>query len=454
MMENRSFDHMLGHLKQFDDRIDGLTGAESNRDSDGEPVRVSFDARYSGDLEPDPSHDFEDVTLQLFGTMSPAPGQDADMSGFVLDYARQAHGNVPTSHRIMRCFGPDKLPALSTLAREFAVCNYWYSSVPGPTLPNRMFMHAGTSAGRLDLSPDFLARFQTVYHVLAAAGITSTIYYHDWTAALSFEQLLFTNQAQFFGDFNKFADDCNRGKLPAYCFLEPRYNGEDGGGGDYFPANDQHPDHDVSQGERLIRDVYLAIRKKPEIWNSSILAIVYDEHGGLYDHVPPPACVAPDAETCPAPPFAFDRLGVRVPAVIVSPYIPRNTVSDRVYDHTSAIATALKLFAPAVDPAVMGQRVANATPFDDLLTLDDARPNSDTPDLTHPIFDRPPTADAPTLAPLSGLQLAILQHAAHLESQLPADTQTGIDPAQIATEHDASAYIKQVAAAVHQQAAK
>jgi phospholipase C len=317
-----------------------------------------------------------------------------------------------------------------------------------------MFVHAGTSAGRLDLSPDFLERFQTVYHVLAGAGVTSTIYYHDWTAALSFEQLLFTNQAQFFGDFNQFADDCKHGKLPAYCFLEPRYNGEDGGGGDYFPANDQHPDHDVSQGERLIRDVYLAIRANPEIWNSSILAIMYDEHGGLYDHVPPPACAPPDDETSAAPPFAFDRLGVRVPAVIVSPFIPRNTVSNRVYDHTSAIATALKLFAPAVDPSVMGQRVANATPFDDLLTLDQPRPNSDTPDLTHPLFNKPAAPAAPTLAPLSALQRSILDHAVHLESQLPPEAQTGTVVKDIATEHDASAYVKQVAAAVQQQAAK
>src|ERR1700674_2728993 len=152
MMENRSFDHMLGYMKSPGYAIDGLNGTETNRDSTGEPVRVNNQAQYSGDLSTDPSHDFQDVMEQMFGTQTPQPGQQPTMSGFVQNYERFTH-NRERSAVIMNCFSPARLPILTVLAQQYAVCDRWFSSVPGPTLPNRSYAHAGTSRGRLDLSP-------------------------------------------------------------------------------------------------------------------------------------------------------------------------------------------------------------------------------------------------------------------------------------------------------------
>src|SRR5581483_6364864 len=147
----------------------------------------------------------------------------------------------------------------------------------------------------------------------------------------------------FIPDFNAFFDDCKSNNLPDYCFLEPRYNAVNGG--DPMAASDQHPDHDVAEGETLIHDVYNAIRSNKDTWESTLLVIVYDEHGGLFDHVTPPSATPPDGKNSADPPFAFDRLGVRVPAVLVSPFIEQGTIiSDTVFDHSSLIATARKLF--------------------------------------------------------------------------------------------------------------
>jgi phospholipase C len=117
MLENRSFDHVLGFMKSGDYPIDGITpGAQFNLDSTGERINATSDARYSGDFDPDPGHDFDDVTLQLYGRPDPAAGQEPDMSGFVKDYEKRCNGSVPASHRVMRCFDPGMLPAIPTLA--------------------------------------------------------------------------------------------------------------------------------------------------------------------------------------------------------------------------------------------------------------------------------------------------------------------------------------------------
>ena len=375
MMENRSFDHMLGFVRSEDYPIDGLAGNEANRDEDGEPSKVNDGARYSGDLRVDPGHSFGHVKLQIYGTNAVQPGQQPDMSGFVKSYQRVT-GSPAKAKRIMNCFKPDKLPILTTLARQFAVCDRWFCAVPGPTFPNRIYAHAGTSLGRLDMSPDFLRRYRTIYEVLREQRVSSTIYYHDQTLTMSLPSLV-QNQAQFFGNINQFVQDCRNDQLPAYCFIEPRYNRQDIDG-DYFPANDQHPDHDVAEGEKLIKQVYLALRSNPRVWESSLLVILYDQHGGIYDHVPPPICVAPDNLACEQPAFDFTRLGVRVPAVLVSPYIEAGTISRAQYDHTSLLATAMKLFTSAWPSQTLGQRAAAANTFDAVCTRSTAR--TDVPD--------------------------------------------------------------------------
>jgi phospholipase C len=216
--------------------------------------------------------------------------------------------------------------------------------------------------------------FKSVYERLDAAGKKAKIYYFD-TKSSSLEVInLLQHQPQFFGTFQQFLADCRAGTLPDYCFVEPNYSDHDGDGGAVL-ASDQHPDHHVQEGERLIAAVYNAIRQNAGLWESTALLVVYDEHGGIYDHVAPPACLTdgfiaqPDA-TQTGKPFLFDRLGVRVPAILVSPWVARGTVvpSTRVFEHASIPATATKFFLG--DYADRSPREKAAETFLDLLTLD------------------------------------------------------------------------------------
>src|ERR1039457_4636405 len=147
MMENRSFDHMLGMMMAPDYAIDGLRGTESNPDGDEKDVQVNADATISGDLTPDPGHHYPDVNMQIFGNYEARDDGGPKMMGFVRSFQDHTH-DIAKSHRIMNCFSPEKTPFLTTPARQYANCDRWFSSVPGPTLPNRSFMHAATSIGR------------------------------------------------------------------------------------------------------------------------------------------------------------------------------------------------------------------------------------------------------------------------------------------------------------------
>jgi phospholipase C len=147
-------------------------------------------------------------------------------------------------------------------------------------------------------------------------------------------------------------------------------------------ASDDHPDHNVQAGELFIAQVYNAIRTNEALWRDSILLITYSNHGGIYDHVPPPAAtpdgfVAQPNQTGTGRAFAFDRLGVRVPAVIVSPWIPRGTVDHTVYDHASIPATVSKLFLSG--PQNISPRERSAQAFDRVLTLTAPRTDTDMP---------------------------------------------------------------------------
>src|SRR5690349_16453234 len=168
MMENRSFDHMLGGLKAQDPRIDGLTGNESNPDTTGAAFKVQPLAQFQGQLDPDPDHHFPGVDLQIFGGDTSA-NRVPTMQGFIKSYFSQQR-DVTHSQKIMYYFTPQKLPVLSTLAREFAVFNRWFSSIPGPTICNRAFAHYGTSFGHVDMNIFYINEpFKAVYHRLLDA---------------------------------------------------------------------------------------------------------------------------------------------------------------------------------------------------------------------------------------------------------------------------------------------
>jgi phospholipase C len=373
MMENRSFDHMLGALMAVDNRIDGLTGNESNPDTTGALAKVQAQAAFQGQLDPDPDHHFPGVDLQIFNGSMATP-RIASMQGFVRSYYEQRR-DVKHSRRIMYYFKPQKLPVITTLATEYAVFNGWFSSIPGPTLCNRAFAHYGTSFGHVGMELFYANQiYKSIYERLLAAGRTSKIYYYDQTSSTMEIVNLLQNQPQLFGTYDQFIADCKAGTLPDYCFVEPNYSDHVGPGGAII-ASDQHPDHHVQEGERFIASVYNAIHRNPALWATTALLIVYDEHGGIYDHVPPPACtpdgfVAQPKDTGTGAPFLFDRLGVRVPAVLVSPWIPKGTVvENRIFEHASIPATVTKQFLPGGVFEDRTQREKQADTFLDLLTL-------------------------------------------------------------------------------------
>jgi phospholipase C len=363
MMENRSFDHMLGSLKAVNAKIDGVTPDLSNPDTNGNPVKAQPLAEFQAQLQPDPDHHFPAVDLQIFGG---DPNRVANMQGFVKSYFNQQR-DVGHSQKIMYYFAQTNLPVLTTLALEFAVFNRWFASIPGPTICNRAFAHYGTSFGRVDMNLIYLNEpFQSIYSRLinATPKHTSKLYYYDTTSSTMEITNLLQNQPELFGTYNQFLDDCAKGNLPDYSFIEPNFNDHETDSGEEV-ANDQHPDHNIQAGELYIASIYNAIKSSP-LWPNTALLIVYDEHGGIYDHVVPPAC-PPDQFTASANdtgtgrPFAFDRLGVRVPAILVSPWIPKGTVVDRVFDHASIPATVTKFFLGDYSPR--SPRETNANVF-------------------------------------------------------------------------------------------
>ncbi len=391
MMENRSFDHMLGALKALDPRINGLTGNETNLDTTNEPAKVLPQAEFQSQLDPDPDHHFTAVNKQLyFGTSGPPA--TPSMQGFVQSYYDQQK-DVQHSHKIMYYFTPDKLPVLTTLARSFAVFNGWFSAIPGPTICNRAFAHYGTSFGKVTMDMfEVQEPYVSIYERLLAANpqLTTKLYYYDTSSSTMEVVNLLKNQPQIFATYDQFLADCKSGDLPDYSFVEPNYSDHEGDGGGEELASDQHPDHDVQAGEVFIGTIYNAIHENPDLWKSTALLVVYDEHGGIFDHVPPPGCtpdapfIAPTTDTGTGATFAFDRLGVRVPAILISPWIvkgtvvpgPEDPVNGRVFEHSSIPATVTAQYIGAY--ANRSPREKAAQTFLDLLG-DTMRPDTDCP---------------------------------------------------------------------------
>ena len=396
MMENRSFDHMLGSLslvvengaKKYP-KITGLTGNESNPDTAGNVIKVQPNAKFQSQLDPDPDHHFPGVDLQIFGGAPPGPGRVPNMQGFVKDYFNQTN-DINRSHYIMSYFTPDQLPVLTTLATQFAVFNGWFSSIPGPTICNRAFAHYGTSFGQVGMDIFYiLDPILSIYERMIQAGRTSKIYYYDQQSSTMEIVNLLKNQPQIFASYSQFVADCQNNLLPEYSLIEPCYSDHPGLGGGEILASDQHPDHNVQEGEKFIARVYNAIRTNEALWRSTALLIVYDEHGGIYDHVVPPHCTpdgysAKPSDTGTGEAFNFDRLGIRVPAILVSPYIPKGTVvpgtedsaNGRIFEHACIPGTVTNFFLQG--DAKRTIREKNASNFLDLLS-GPMRPDSDIP---------------------------------------------------------------------------
>lgn len=354
MLENRSFDHMLGFL--YADRgnvspagqpFGGLTGKESNPGPDGSAVPVfTIDSKdpYAYFMPgANPGEGYTATNSQLFGSNTAPTPPLATNKGFVTNFsytlgweAKEGRSILPgtTASSIMGVFPSSMLPVLSGLAKGFAVCDYWFGSVPTETLPNRAFVNAGTSQGHMD---DATKKFTcpSIFGLLSKNNVTWSVYGYD---APPLTRLDFTDTANaddsHFGQFKDFQTAAANGMLAAYVFLEPSWGAS---------GNSQHPNYNVALGEQLIHDVYYALRNGPA-WSQTLLIIVYDEHGGCYDHVPPPTGAVPPDSSVGQYGFDFTRFGPRVPAVLVSPLIAAGTVfrvttNGTPLDHTSILKT-------------------------------------------------------------------------------------------------------------------
>lgn len=408
MLENRSYDHLLGFSAiagtdastGASTRAAGLTGSETNT-YQGKTYPITRGA--DNVMPADPPHEFPDVLEQLCGAgvkyAAGRPYPPIENSGFAAAYG--ARGGDPAE--VMKCYAPEQLPVLNALAREFALCDNWHASMPGPTWPNRLFVHAASSGG-LDHSPavpeiidwetleGFAFRNGTIFDRLAQGGRTRRLYAGDafpMVAALKGIGL---------GDirpYASFADDLQQPGYPYdYVFIEPAYDVLR----DYSGGNSQHPLGDVRRGEALIKQTYEAIRNSPH-WTGSVLIVTWDEHGGFYDHAAPPPAPAP-GDTAPGSPhnqcgFTFEQYGPRVPALVISPWIAKNTIDHRLYDHASIPKLVENLFGLPH----MTARDLQANDPGALLTL--SAPRDDTP-ATLPAAPQPMltrVAEAPVARP-------------------------------------------------------
>jgi phospholipase C len=443
MLENRSYDHLLGYLPNGH----GLTGDEFNlvnpSDPSSEQVHVSNKSGYV--TEVDPAHDFVNVEKELFGSQGQVVNL-APMNGFVAVHIEKAKGDVEMGKKIMECFDPLKIPALTTLAREFCVCDHWFSAVPGPTWLNRFFAHSATCDGMIVDSARHNYRMKTIFDNLEENGFSWNIYYGDVPQSIILEH--HWRSLDHFKRFEKFHIDLEKGDLAAYTFIEPRFiNFHE------WKATDQHPPHDVRYGEYLIAEVYDTLRNS-QFWEKSLLVVLYDEHGGFFDRVPPPGTVpSPDGKKARHPPFDFTRLGVRVPAILVSPLVEKSRVDSTIYEHSSLPATIKNLFNL---PEGLTARDKAANTFEKNLSC--TVPRKDTP-LTLPVPGEPEEARhhrellridslekwrrgeveqaEKSQEPLSSFQEALVG----LAHRLNKHTHGKAHVARILTEHDAAVHI-------------
>jgi phospholipase C len=369
MLENRSFDHLFALSG-----IPGIVAATSANTNRYEDIVYRFENGAPEQLPSDPGHEFADVVEQLCGEGAQfhkgRPYPPIDNSGFAANYATsQTEGPIPPQADIgdvMRAIDTrTQAPALYTLATEFVLCDGWHSSMPGPTWPNRFFLHGASSAG-LDHTPtdSELAEWETfdgfTYprgSIFDALGENAWQLYQDQTGALSgrIPQVSSLKGIDFFDvdDLSHFEADLAQGYTARYTLIEPNY-------GDmihqtYENGTSQHPMDSIAAGDQLVGRVYNAIRQSP-LWDKSLFVILYDEHGGLYDSVKPGTAPPPNdgdgaSAKLNASGFAFDVYGVRVPAIVVSPWVAKGYVDHTVYDHSSILATIERLFgiAPLTD---------------------------------------------------------------------------------------------------------
>ena len=466
MMENRSFDNVLGFLYPGNPLFNGVnTGMSNPRPGNDGLVHVSAGTDITAPF-PDPNEPYDHVYMQMFNPKAmpcpiPLTTQTPGMQGFVIDYANALAVAKPKSNIdpgvIMSCFEPASLPVINGLAAAYAVCDHWYSSVPTQTYPNRSFVHAATSSGNVintwktglhfwDVGA-FINDTPTIFNLLETKGVPWKVYsagHWFMASALLLQEQVWPFASSHFFDFGQFGKDLAAGTLPAYTFIEPNYiaSKEFGPETDMHPAyavfDDGAPPTNVLDGDKFIFDIYTALRGS-DYWDKTLFVITFDEHGGCFDHQAPPPAVAPDGKVIPANAkcdgpgsgFDFKRLGVRVPAVLVSPWIEPGTICSTVFDHTSIIRTVANKW---LGGKCLTHRDAAANDLSEVLSL--PKPRTDKPVIT----PRPPpkfSAGSGRGLP-SGLQRDLVVAAAHFSKRMGGEV---LDLLPLKTKEDINAVL-------------
>lgn len=381
MLENRSFDHIFGFAEApAGQTMEGLVGKNASNLLDPSKPESATNPKFAAkktapfavhDKE-GPSHSFNSTCVQLCNDKKgPSAQIPVKNNGFVRNYKDHLlqgthHVDQNNLAEVMTSFTPSQLPTINALAQSFCLCDHWFCEVPGPTMPNRMFIHAATSEGYVHNAFDREFKSKTIYQLLEGAHLDWATYFHDFNEVLQFKALKKT--PEHFRRFDeRWKNDVAHGNLPTYTFILPRFMNKNNA-----RANSQHAPEDVRFGEHLIADVYDALVANESLWKETALIVTYDEIGGFFDHVAPGNAPNPDGINSPNPDdtanfqlpvFAFDRSGLRVPAVIASPWIEKGIVENRKLQHTSVIKTVTEMFGLA---GPLNQRDKSATSFANL----------------------------------------------------------------------------------------
>jgi phospholipase C len=361
MQENRSYDHYFGRLHgQGQRRSEAVPRNASNPDPGGGKAIRPFRQRRYCELA-DLAHSWNASHQEWDG---------GAMDGFT---AANIDANDPSGRRTMGFYTKGDLPFYYKLYRTFAIGDRYFCSVLSSTFPNRFFLLAGTSFGHIrnDLPPggaEFSQR--TIFNLLDEAGVSWKVYYSLIPFALEFGYAR-NDRAANLVPIAQYFTDAAAGTLPQVAFVDPIFLGGPN------TENDEHPPSNVQVGEEFAARVIGAAMGSP-LWPHSALFLNYDEHGGFYDHVPPPPACVPDAiapmREAGDVAGEFDRYGIRVPVVVVSPYARKHFVSHTVHDHTSV----LRFIETRFDLPALTARDANADPMLEMF------------DFANPPFVKPP----------------------------------------------------------------
>jgi phospholipase C len=363
MMENRSFDHLLGHLALSGHPVDGLRNDPMWLDEVASTYKgASYRPFPSTDpydaIEADPPHGRDSIAIQL----GPFVDGKYSMKGFVESYSK-AKGATPITPDsrppVMGYFTGAEAPITDFLARNFAVCDHWHAALPAGTQPNRLMAMSGVTPIEYNKVP--LPHHELVYDWLTRNGIRWRVY-HEGIPFFAMmldrvDDILFSDNFRPFAQFYQDVQDEPPDEFPQVVFLEPVYSDAPHIG----PCSDDHSPAGIKGGQEFLLEAYRSLTRVPDVWNGSVMIVSYDEHGGFFDHVSPPRI---RTEPPPGADYdkAFESLGVRVPALVISPFVKPGTVFSEVMDHTSILKFIAETFGDgAYSTEVDGRPVASVS---------------------------------------------------------------------------------------------